>query len=142
MPIDTELAAQHKQALVTAVVREDWSTERGTRIMRMPKSKLALLGTMLISVIPTALRAQSAMDVSKVTCGQFLSSSALDPNAINVNDTRFLVIWLSGYHQGKQQSPVVKRQDLRDNSVKVLEFCRANNARTVMQAIETVLGIK
>ena len=53
---------------------------------------------------------------------------------------QFLVIdaWLSGYYHGTSGKTVLDRRLAAENSRKVVQFCKANPAVTVMQAVERV----
>src|SRR6266404_6370220 len=78
---------------------------------------------------PTA-RAQVTIEVSKITCEQYLSFSVADPRDIN--------IWLSGYYHGKQGNTVFEPQRLREIADKLRSEClvRANSNLPVMQVIQ------
>jgi hypothetical protein len=81
-----------------------------------------------------AAHAQTTIDVSKITCEQFLLYKITDPNNI--------AIWLSGYYNGKRGNTVLDVQGLQDHLNKVKDYCRSNYSTTVMQAVETVVGAK
>jgi hypothetical protein len=88
----------------------------------------------LLFCLPTffAAGAQTTVDVSKITCEQFLLYKITDPNNI--------AIWLSGYYNGKRDNTVIDVQGLQDHLSKVKDYCRANYTKTVMQAVEAVVG--
>jgi HdeA/HdeB family len=44
--------------------------------------------------------------------------------------------WLSGYYHGKSGKTVLFKKLAAENTRKVVQFCRANPALTIMQAIE------
>jgi hypothetical protein len=81
-----------------------------------------------------AARAQVAIEVSKITCEQYLSFSVADPRDIN--------IWLSGYYHGKEGTTVFEPQRLREIAEKVKAEClkQANAKLPVMQAVQKVQG--
>jgi acid stress chaperone HdeB len=95
----------------------------------MTKPKLVLLGLML-SLLPA--RAQVTVDVSKITCDQFMGFSITDPQNI--------AIWLSGYYNGKRSNTVINPQSLNEHVKAVKDYCILNPKVTVMQAVETLLG--
>jgi acid stress chaperone HdeB len=97
----------------------------------MMSFRLAMLGLTfsLLSIGPAP--AQVTIDIAKITCDQFILWTVTDP--------RYIAIWLSGYYNGKRNNTVIDPQALKDNSDKVTDYCRGNRARTVMQAVETVL---
>lgn len=98
----------------------------------MIKQNPLLLGMVsLLLAIPVA-HAQVQVDVSKITCEQYILFKVADPREIS--------IWLSGYYHGKAGSTVVDTQTLKDNSEKLTRHCRANLQQPVMRAVETLLG--
>ena len=72
------------------------------------------------------------VDVSKISCDQFLYYKITDPQHI--------VIWLSGYYQAKAASTVVDTQALNENGEKLKDYCRLNPKQTVLEAAETLFG--
>jgi len=77
-------------------------------------------------------RAQVTIDVSKITCEQYLGYKVTNPQNI--------AIWLSGYYNGKRGTTTVDTQALAQTAKKVQDYCRRNPQALVMQAVETVLG--
>jgi acid stress chaperone HdeB len=68
--------------------------------------KSAKLVVMLAAALSApAARAQVTVDVSKITCEQFLGFSVADP--------RDIAIWPSGYYHGTQRSAVLEPQTLK-----------------------------
>jgi len=90
----------------------------------------ALLG--LLAVAPA--RAQVTIEVSKITCTQYLSFSVADP--------RDIAIWLSGYYHGKQGSMTLEPQTLKQNADKLKSLCfePANANLPVVQVIDKALA--
>jgi acid stress chaperone HdeB len=78
-------------------------------------------------------RAQVALDLSKVTCDQFVGYKITDPQNI--------AIWLSGYFNAKRGNTIVDTQGFDANTKKLRDYCFRNPATPVMQAAETVLNI-
>jgi acid stress chaperone HdeB len=80
-----------------------------------------------------ASRAQVTIEVSKITCEQYLSFSVGDPRDIN--------IWLSGYYHGKEGSTVFDPHRLRETAEKLKAEClvQANSKLPVMQVMQKVL---
>jgi acid stress chaperone HdeB len=87
----------------------------------------------LITFLASAAHAQVTIEVSKITCEQYLSFSVADPRDIN--------IWLSGYYNGKQGSTVVEPQRIKEDADKLFRAClrNENSKLPVMQVIEKVL---
>jgi acid stress chaperone HdeB len=80
----------------------------------------------------SATRAQVTIEVSKITCEQYLSFSVGDPRDIN--------IWLSGYYHGKQGSTAFDPQRLRETADRLKTEClaQANSKLPVMQVIQRI----
>ena len=92
--------------------------------------KSAMPLVMLVALLAaTDARAQVTVDVSKITCDQFLGFSVADP--------RDIAIWLSGYYHGKQGNAVLEPQTLKQNAEKLKTACfeKANAKLPVMQVI-------
>jgi acid stress chaperone HdeB len=79
-------------------------------------------------------RAQVMLDVSKVTCDQFVGYKITDPQNI--------AIWLSGYYNGMRGNTVVDTQGLDANTKKLRDFCIRNPATPVMEATKTLFDVK
>jgi acid stress chaperone HdeB len=79
-------------------------------------------------------RAQVALDLSKVTCDQFVGYKITNPQNI--------AIWLSGYYNGKRGNTIIDTQGLDANTKKLRDFCFRNPATPVMQATETLFDVK
>ena len=79
-------------------------------------------------------RAQVTLDLSKVTCDQFLGYKITDPQNI--------AIWLSGYYNGMSGNTVVDTQGLETNFKKLRDFCFRNPATPVMEATKTLFHVK
>jgi acid stress chaperone HdeB len=93
---------------------------------------LAQVVACLLVAIPAA-RAQVQIEVSKITCEQYLLFKVADP--------RDIAIWLSGYYHGKKGSTVLETQALKDNADKLSSYCRGHPRDTVMQAVESLPGV-
>jgi acid stress chaperone HdeB len=99
----------------------------------MTKPKVALVALVLALVTASTARAQVLIDVSKITCEQFILWKVSDPDKIS--------IWLSGYYNGKRGNTIIDTKGLEENENKVKDYCRANNLKpTVMQAVEALMA--
>jgi acid stress chaperone HdeB len=78
--------------------------------------------------------AQVMLDLSKITCEQFVLFKLKDADPDQV------VMWLSGYYNAKRNNTVIDVEGLKVDAGKVRDYCRMNSATTVMQAVEKVLG--
>ena len=78
--------------------------------------------------------AQTMIDVSKITCEQFLLYKITNPNNI--------ALWISGYYNGKRNNTVLDVQDMQKHVENVKDYCVKNYNTTVMQAVETLFANK
>lgn len=91
--------------------------------------KLIVIGVLAFASAPSA-QAQISLDVSKVTCDQYVHNKA--------GNTRTLAAWFSGYYSAKRNNLVVDLQAVEAVAQKVQEYCenQSNWKVPVMQAIE------
>ena len=91
-------------------------------------------GLVLSSIIFATASAQVVVDVSKITCDQYVHSKITTPNLI--------AAWLSGYYNAKRNNRVIDLDTLEDNVSKVTNYCydEKNFKVPIMKAVETVLG--
>jgi acid stress chaperone HdeB len=85
----------------------DYST-RVSEAAVMRRITLIVLITLLAT--PT-VHAQVTIEVSKITCDQYLGFTVADPRDIN--------IWLSGYYHGQQGSTALEPQRLKEMANKL-----------------------
>jgi methionine synthase I (cobalamin-dependent) len=79
-------------------------------------------------------RAQVTLDISKVTCDQYVGYKITDPKNI--------AIWLSGYFNGKRGNTIIDTQGFEANTKKLQDYCFRNPTTPVMQATEVLFDIK
>jgi hypothetical protein len=91
---------------------------------------VAVTGLILALDLAPVARAQLTLDVSKVTCDQFVGYKITDPQNI--------AIWLNGYYNGQRGNTIVDMQGLSAHIKKLQDFCFRNPAILVMQATETL----
>jgi acid stress chaperone HdeB len=89
-----------------------------------------VLSLSAVAVVPA--HAQVTVDVSKITCEQYILYTVADPHDI--------AMWLSGYYNGKRNNTVLDTQQVREHGKKVMDYCELNLKSTVMDAVEKVLG--
>ncbi len=77
-------------------------------------------------------RSQVTLDVSKITCWQYV--------AYKVTNPKYLAVWLSGFRHGKNGETIVDMQAVVENAAKLERYCGQNPDIPMMQAAETVLG--
>jgi acid stress chaperone HdeB len=92
------------------------------------RSLLALLLSTIVA------QAQVSVDVSKITCRQFLTGRMLP--------TASMALWFNGYYNGKRGATVIEASAIRPNARKVEDYCGLHQDDTVMKAVETVFGFK
>ena len=80
--------------------------------------------------------AQVMIDISKITCDQFVHSKVGNP--------RIVAAWMSGYYNAKKDNTLVDLKGFEANLNKMEKFCynEKNFNLPLMQAIEQVLGTK
>jgi hypothetical protein len=98
----------------------------------MTKGKIAIAAaaTTLIWGLPT--HAQVTLDVTKITCGQFVTYKITNPD--------ILAAWISGYYHGTRGQMVVDAQQLTENTKKLENYCLKNPDTLMIKAAETVTG--
>ena len=82
----------------------------------------------------SAAQAQTTIDVTKITCGQFMSLSVAPPDTI--------AIWLNGYYHGTQRRTLIDVQQLKDQPQNMTSYCLYNGKGgtvTVMEVAEKLL---
>src|SRR5262249_54027223 len=79
-------------------------------------------------------RAQVAVEVSKITCDQYVHSRIATP--------RLIAAWLSGYYNAKRDNQVIDLQNFEANLSRLETFCyqEKNFKVPVMQAVELLFG--
>jgi hypothetical protein len=88
----------------------------------------SMLPIVAFATLPAS--AQVTIDVSKITCQQYVLFTVADP--------RDIAMWLSGYYNGKRNNTVLDTQEFRQRARKVMEYCQLNPKATVMEAVEKI----
>ncbi len=88
-------------------------------------SSLLLLAITLAS---QEAAAQVTIDVSKITCEQYLNQSIAQTRSIN--------LWVSGFYAGLRNKPLVDTQLLDRNAVAISNFCESNRSMKLLEAVE------
>jgi hypothetical protein len=88
--------------------------------------------SMLLTLTAFPTRAQTTIDVAKISCRQFI----FDEIALS----KSIAVWLSGYYSGTQHNTLVDMSQMEHNIDKVQDFCRLNLEMTVMDAAKKALG--
>jgi acid stress chaperone HdeB len=98
----------------------------------MKPSLYAMAAMTLLTACPA--HAQLTVDMSKVTCKQFVT--------YEITDARSLSIWLSGYFNAQQKNTVVDVNKFRNRSNALKDFCLTHQDVGLMEAAKTVVGAK
>ena len=97
------------------------------------KARLLLTSAVFVFVQTTAPQAQVTVDVSKITCEQLLTQKPVP--------AKYVVLWLSGYYNGKRNNTIIEPEALDENENKVDFYCNFHRGMTVMDAVKSVLGL-
>jgi hypothetical protein len=100
----------------------------------MSKHKIFAAGLMLALYAGTTVHAQVSVDVAKISCNQF--------NLYKITDPRNIAIWLSGFYNSKRNNTVIDTQVFSENYEKLRSYCVSNPDTPVMQAAETLFGVR
>jgi hypothetical protein len=84
-----------------------------------------------LAITPCA-RAEITIDVSKMTCKEFMFDNLILPDNV--------AYWLSGFYNGMHGNTKFNIDELQDYVNKVEQYCMREPGKTVMQAAETVLS--
>ena len=95
-------------------------------------SKLASAWVVIGMLWVSHAEAQVTIDVSKITCGQFLQNKVVS--------NRTIAIWLSGFYAGKRNDFLIDTQAVERNVGRVTRYCESNRNVSLTQAVETTLG--
>jgi hypothetical protein len=99
----------------------------------MRKLKIAVSSLVLASAsLPAS--AQLTLDVSKITCDQWVGYKITNPHNI--------ALWLSGYYNAKRGNTVIDPQRLEENARKLQDYCLIHKQIPVMEAVENVFRLK
>ena len=91
-------------------------------------------GLALVAIMISPLKAQVAIDVSKINCDQFVHSKIATPNLV--------AAWFSGYYSAKQNNNLIDMQDLQEKVGKLQKYCyeEKNFKVPLMRAVEELFG--
>ena len=97
-------------------------------IWRMPMRKLVFALTLATSTLPGAGQAQVTLDMTKVTCANYL--------AMSPGDARVFSAWMSGWFNQRFGYITVGLDDFAKNVASVRQWCTSNTQATIMAALE------
>ena len=94
----------------------------------------ALAAGLVLAVSAWASQAQITVDISKVTCAQFVHAELGNP--------RTLAVWLSGFYHGKNHVQTFEPLAFEQHVSKMQNYCyqEQNFKVPLIEAIDRVLG--
>jgi hypothetical protein len=96
--------------------------------------KLACSLAFLGAILPSFAKAQLMIDMSKVTCADYLGLSP--------HDSHVMSAWMSGWFNQKRGYVWIDLGDYEGNIAKVQQWCSGNPNATLMSAIQRVVTNK
>ena len=97
------------------------------------KVRLLLTSALFLFAQMPTMQAQETVDLAKITCDQLLGEKLASPS-------RDVVLWLSGYYNGKRNNTIIELQTIKKDEEKVNSYCFQHSETTVMDAVKNVLG--
>jgi acid stress chaperone HdeB len=94
----------------------------------------SVISGLVLALFAASAQAQVQVDLSKVTCDQFVHHKVGAP--------RVMAAWFSGYFNGKRDSLIIDQQSFEANLNKIQRFCELekNFNTTVLKAVEQIIG--
>src|SRR3974390_2032975 len=96
------------------------------------KARLLLTCALFMFAQIPASQAQATIDISKITCEDYFMDK--------ITFSQYIVMWLSGYYNGKRNNTIIEPDTVRKEKEKVNLYCYQNREVTVMDAVKDVLG--
>jgi len=96
--------------------------------------RLLLLSFSIAGVCASASHAQVTLDVTKITCTQFMHFHIAKPDDIG--------LWLSGYYNGKMGHTLLDTQRMKARVKELKRSCSKHPNEPVMKVLEGVLATK
>jgi acid stress chaperone HdeB len=91
---------------------------------------LIMLGPGLALVGLQAVQAQVTIDITKLTCNEFVTAQ--------LTDSRTLAIWLNGYVNGARGKTLIDPLSVGENSL--IDYCVSHTNTLVLDAARNVVG--
>ena len=98
----------------------------------MRRCIIAVAGLGLALTASNIAQAQVMLDLTKVTCDQFIKYKVADP--------KLIAVWLSGYFHGKRGDTMVDTQRLNADADAVEKYCFKSPEAPLMPSVEAVIG--
>ncbi len=96
----------------------------------MSKRMLAACGLALALVGVLTAQAQVTLDISRITCDQYLGYRTINPDDI--------AMWLSGYYNAQRGNTIIDIETLAAQKRGLQDYCLRNLKVPVMQAIDAL----
>ena len=98
----------------------------------MKRHIIVALGFSTALAVTSVAPAQVMLDVTKVTCDQFIKYKVADP--------KLVAVWLSGYFHGKRGDTMVDTQRMNADADEVEKYCFKNPEAPLMPLVEAIIG--
>ena len=86
------------------------------------KARLLLTSALLMFVQIIPSQAQERLDVAKITCKQYFFDE--------ITFSQYVVMWLSGYYNGKRNNTIIEPDAIKKNEEKVNQYCHGHRDTT------------
>jgi acid stress chaperone HdeB len=96
------------------------------------RKAMHIWGLAAILAMSPGAQAQVMLDLSKVTCDQFIKYKVADP--------KLIAVWLNGYFHGKRGDTMVDAQRLNADADEVEKYCFKNSEAPLMPSVEAIIG--
>ena len=90
------------------------------------------LAAIIVLAGAAPLPATETLDLSTLTCKDFLASSK--------DDMATILTWLHGYYRDKDDPPVIDFAKLKADEEKISQYCTENPTHALLTATDKVLG--
>jgi acid stress chaperone HdeB len=98
----------------------------------MRKAGHFLYGLTLLLTGTSSAQTQVMLDLSELTCDQFIKYKVADP--------KLIAVWLNGYFHGKRGDTMIDTQRLNADADEVEKYCFKNSEALLMPAVEKLIG--
>jgi acid stress chaperone HdeB len=85
------------------------------------------------ALIAPAAQAQSSIDITKITCSQYLFDK--------IAPARSIAVWLTGYYNGTQHKTQIDLTKMDQDIDQVEDYCRLHLDTTIIEATKAALGV-
>jgi acid stress chaperone HdeB len=92
------------------------------------RNKLIVAALVAAAFVNGEVRAQAVMDMTMITCDQYLKSP--------VDRQDIIASWMSGYFNAARNNAVLDTARFEKNKATVTGYCKRHRAETLMSAIQ------